>query len=74
MNISQELLNRQILEGKDMEISSSANKIKKKIFRDNIHKDIELHPAVVEIIDTKEFQRLRKLQQLGAASYVYAGK
>ena len=38
---------------------------KKKLYRDTIHKDILLHPALVAIIDTKHFQRLRSLKQLG---------
>jgi HD superfamily phosphohydrolase len=44
-----------------------------KLYRDQVHMDIELHPLVVEIMDTKEFQRLRFLCQLGAAQFVFSG-
>ncbi|EGD73143.1 SAM domain-containing protein [Salpingoeca rosetta] len=39
----------------------------------NIHGHIEFEPALVDIIDTPEFQRLRGLQQLGGTSYVFPG-
>uniref|UniRef100_A0A3Q2CP31 HD domain-containing protein n=1 Tax=Cyprinodon variegatus TaxID=28743 RepID=A0A3Q2CP31_CYPVA len=43
------------------------------IFKDPIHGTIELHPLLVKIIDTPQFQRLRNIKQLGAVSYVYPG-
>lgn len=42
-----------------------------KVFNDNIHGHIVLHPLCVAIIDTPEFQRLRNIKQLGATYLVY---
>ncbi|XP_042348528.1 deoxynucleoside triphosphate triphosphohydrolase SAMHD1-like [Plectropomus leopardus] len=44
-----------------------------KVFNDPIHRHVELHPLLVKIIDTPQFQRLRNIKQLGAAYYVYPG-
>ncbi|KAJ8255895.1 hypothetical protein COCON_G00197590 [Conger conger] len=44
-----------------------------KVFNDPIHGHIELHPLLVSIIDTPQFQRLRHLKQLGATDFVYPG-
>ncbi|KAL1281520.1 hypothetical protein QQF64_000323 [Cirrhinus molitorella] len=43
------------------------------IFNDPIHGHIELHPLLVKIIDTPQFQRLRHIKQLGGTSRVYPG-
>jgi HD superfamily phosphohydrolase len=43
----------------------------RKVVRDAVHGDIELGPLELEIIDTREFQRLRGIRQLGTASLVY---
>lgn len=40
-------------------------------FDDSIHGYIDLDKITVSIIDTPEFQRLRKIKQLGTAQYVY---
>ncbi|KAM4562535.1 deoxynucleoside triphosphate triphosphohydrolase SAMHD1-like [Odontesthes bonariensis] len=44
-----------------------------KLFNDSIHGHIELHPLLVKIIDTPQFQRLRNIKQLGGCYYVYPG-
>ncbi|XP_073325854.1 deoxynucleoside triphosphate triphosphohydrolase SAMHD1-like [Pagrus major] len=44
-----------------------------KVFNDPIHGHLELHPLLVKIIDTSEFQRLRFIKQLGGAYFVYPG-
>ncbi|KAL0151875.1 hypothetical protein M9458_052876, partial [Cirrhinus mrigala] len=43
------------------------------IFNDPIHGQIELHPLLVKIIDTPQFQRLRQIKQLGGTHLVYPG-
>ncbi|CAI5647719.1 unnamed protein product [Oreochromis niloticus] len=44
-----------------------------KVFNDPIHGHIELHPLLVKIIDTPQFQRLRSIKQLGGGYYVFPG-
>nr|XP_015220390.1 PREDICTED: deoxynucleoside triphosphate triphosphohydrolase SAMHD1-like [Lepisosteus oculatus] len=44
-----------------------------KVFNDPIHGHIEMHPLLVKIIDTPQFQRLRFIKQLGPCSFVYPG-
>ncbi|KAM9501650.1 deoxynucleoside triphosphate triphosphohydrolase SAMHD1-like [Clarias gariepinus] len=44
-----------------------------KVFNDPIHGHIELHPLLVRIIDTPQFQRLRNIKQLGGAYFVFPG-
>ncbi|XP_066442033.1 deoxynucleoside triphosphate triphosphohydrolase SAMHD1-like [Eleutherodactylus coqui] len=44
-----------------------------KIFNDPVHGHIELHPLLVSIIDTPQFQRLRNIKQLSAKYYVFPG-
>ncbi|KAK0136110.1 Deoxynucleoside triphosphate triphosphohydrolase SAMHD1 [Merluccius polli] len=44
-----------------------------KVFNDPIHGHIEIHPLLIKIIDTPQFQRLRNLKQLGGAYYVFPG-
>lgn len=43
------------------------------VFNDPIHGHIELDPICVKVIDTPQFQRLRRLKQLGGAYYVFPG-
>ena len=40
---------------------------------DVIHRSIDLHPLAVSIIDTPEFQRLRRVSQLGPCRWVFPG-
>ncbi|KAJ8041239.1 Deoxynucleoside triphosphate triphosphohydrolase SAMHD1 [Holothuria leucospilota] len=44
-----------------------------KVFNDSVHGHIEMHPLLVSIIDTPEFQRLRFIRQLGMCYFVYPG-
>lgn len=44
---------------------------KTKVIRDSIHGDVFLTDLEVEIIDTPEFQRLRRIKQLGMTHLVY---
>ncbi|XP_042610275.1 deoxynucleoside triphosphate triphosphohydrolase SAMHD1-like [Cyprinus carpio] len=44
-----------------------------KIFNDPIHGHMELHPLLVKITDTPQFQRLRHIKQLGGTYLVYPG-
>uniref|UniRef100_A0A8C9TB92 Deoxynucleoside triphosphate triphosphohydrolase SAMHD1 n=1 Tax=Scleropages formosus TaxID=113540 RepID=A0A8C9TB92_SCLFO len=41
------------------------------VFNDPVHGHIELHPLLVCIIDTPQFQRLRHIKQLGGGYFVY---
>lgn len=43
------------------------------IIRDNVYGDIVLKPLFTRLIDTKEFQRLRRVKQLAAAEQVFPG-
>ncbi|XP_053713055.1 deoxynucleoside triphosphate triphosphohydrolase SAMHD1-like [Synchiropus splendidus] len=45
----------------------------KKVFNDSIHGLVELHPLLVKIIDTPEFQRLRNIKQMHGGHFVYPG-
>lgn len=45
-----------------------------KVFRDPVHTYIHVKDKVVfDVINAKEFQRLRRIKQLGPASYVFPG-
>ncbi|KAM4762883.1 deoxynucleoside triphosphate triphosphohydrolase SAMHD1 isoform 2-T3 [Cyanocitta cristata] len=44
-----------------------------KVFNDPIHGHIEMHPLLVQIIDTPQFQRLRYIKQLGGTYFVFPG-
>ncbi|KAB1262644.1 Deoxynucleoside triphosphate triphosphohydrolase SAMHD1 [Camelus dromedarius] len=44
-----------------------------KVINDPIHGHIELHPLLIRIIDTPQFQRLRYIKQLGSGYYVFPG-
>ncbi|XP_024415406.1 deoxynucleoside triphosphate triphosphohydrolase SAMHD1 [Desmodus rotundus] len=44
-----------------------------KVINDPIHGHFELHPLLVKIVDTPQFQRLRYIKQLGGTYYVFPG-
>ena len=45
-----------------------------KVFRDPVHDYITVnHPVISELIDTAEFQRLRRIKQLGTSSITFHG-
>lgn len=44
-----------------------------KVFYDPVHGHIEMHPLLVKIVDTPEFQRLRNIKQLGGGYFVFPG-
>lgn len=47
-----------------------------RVFRDPIHGLVNVHPAdefVLDLIDTPEFQRLRRIRQLGVSHLTYPG-
>ena len=45
-----------------------------KVFRDPVHDYITVnHPVISELIDTAEFQRLRRIKQLGTSSFTFHG-
>uniref|UniRef100_A0A3P9JYH7 HD domain-containing protein n=1 Tax=Oryzias latipes TaxID=8090 RepID=A0A3P9JYH7_ORYLA len=43
------------------------------VFNDSIHGHVELHPLLVQIIDTPQFQRLRYIKQFSGGYFVYPG-
>jgi HD superfamily phosphohydrolases len=47
---------------------------REKVFRDPIHNYIHVqHQVILDLINTKEFQRLRRIKQLGTASFTFQG-
>lgn len=47
---------------------------REKVFRDPIHNYIHIqHKVILDLINTKEFQRLRRVKQLGTASFTFQG-
>ncbi|XP_056277998.1 deoxynucleoside triphosphate triphosphohydrolase SAMHD1-like [Pseudoliparis swirei] len=48
-------------------------RVLRQVFNDPIHGTVPLHPLLVKIIDTPQFQRLRHLKQLGGCYFVYPG-
>ncbi|XP_072168740.1 deoxynucleoside triphosphate triphosphohydrolase SAMHD1-like [Diadema setosum] len=47
--------------------------LKIKVFNDPVHGHIDLHPLLIRIIDTPQFQRLRFIKQLGCSYFVFPG-
>uniref|UniRef100_A0A665T5K2 Deoxynucleoside triphosphate triphosphohydrolase SAMHD1 n=1 Tax=Echeneis naucrates TaxID=173247 RepID=A0A665T5K2_ECHNA len=54
-------------------VSHSSPKCSELVFNDPIHGHLELHPLLIKIIDTPQFQRLRYIKQLGATYLVFPG-
>lgn len=47
---------------------------REKVFRDPVHNYIHVeHKIILDLINTKEFQRLRRIKQLGTSSYTFHG-
>ena len=47
---------------------------KEKVFRDPVHGYIHVqHSVILDLINTKEFQRLRRIKQLGTSSFTFHG-
>lgn len=44
-----------------------------KLFNDPVHSAYRLDPVSLDIIDSRAFQRLRRLKQLGLTYYVFPG-
>lgn len=59
--------------------NTKGDDLKERIYRDPVHNIIRLNPAtdegllLVRLIDTAEFQRLRRIRQLGLAHFAYQG-
>jgi deoxynucleoside triphosphate triphosphohydrolase SAMHD1 len=53
--------------------NNNNTKKKSKVVNDSIHGPMTLTPEAVSIIDTPQFQRLRRLKQLGISYYVFPG-
>lgn len=47
--------------------------MKKKFIRDSVYGDIRLNEIEVEVMDNPQFQRLRRIKQLGLISLIYPG-
>lgn len=57
-----------------MSIALASQPIPEKVFRDPIHDYIHVqHQIILDLINTKEMQRLRRIKQLGAASLTFHG-
>lgn len=48
--------------------------IREKVFRDPVHDYVHIRDRIIlDLIDTREFQRLRRIKQLGTASFTFHG-
>lgn len=57
----------------DLKFGTEENKNKSSYFNDPIHGNICMDGLCLKIIDTREFQRLRELKQLGTCDFVFPG-
>ena len=62
-----------IVKGRNQTPSDDTPGVKVQIFNDPIHGFIEVHPLLVEIIHTPQFQRLKDIKQLGVCYWVFPG-
>ncbi|KRM31545.1 HD superfamily phosphohydrolase [Agrilactobacillus composti DSM 18527 = JCM 14202] len=47
---------------------------REKVFRDPVHNYIHVeHQVIMDLIDTREFQRLRRIKQLGTSAFTFHG-
>lgn len=47
---------------------------REKVFRDPVHDYVHIHDKIIlKLIDTREFQRLRRIKQLGTSSFTFHG-
>lgn len=52
--------------------SLGGEKMREKVFRDPVHNFIRIDdPLILRLVDTREFQRLRRIKQLGVANTVF---
>lgn len=43
-----------------------------KVFRDPVHDYVHVdHPIIYQLINSKEFQRLRRIKQLGTSGFTF---
>ncbi len=57
-----------------MSIAEASKRIPEKVFRDPVHDYIHVqHQVIMDLINTKEMQRLRRIKQMGTASYTFHG-
>lgn len=57
-----------------MSIDPAFGQIPEKVFRDPVHNYIHIeHQTILDLINTKEFQRLRRVKQLGPNSFSFHG-
>jgi len=56
---------------KDLILDAEATNMRDRVIRDEIHRDIFVPAHIARLIDTREFQRLRNIQQLATCHYVF---
>lgn len=57
-----------------MSIAAASQRIPEKVFRDPVHDYVYVqHQLILDLINTKEMQRLRRIKQLGASIFTFHG-
>lgn len=57
-----------------MSIAEASKRIPEKVFRDPVHDYIHVQQQIImDLINTKEMQRLRRIKQMGTASFTFHG-